>query len=300
MKCHELWKSKYKQNRYMEFLSNEELKVRNNDIFYNLMILSPEGKISFREINSDGKYWMGLWIEILEEFKLRNENYQNNFSKEIFILKPDLKTKAKIAIEKVGGIKDKCIYKYGKYKYNLDSLKNGKFRISPASSYNDSSLNHAIKDNELVFDIIHDPKNTSITNTKNNLKINPTSNIKITHELKTDYYVQCFSLGYTYREFTDFNCDSCLVIYDINKFIQKINEALNKKRSDFDFDTVQYIDPLQYKDDPIVFFSKHFKYSYQNEFRIVLIPKEPSTNLEEFYIEIGSMEEYAKLIVINQ
>jgi len=49
-----------------------------------------------------------------------------------------------------------------------------------------------------------------------------------------------------------------------------------------------------------VLFSKHFRYSYQNECRFVFLPKEPILDLKEFFIEIGSMEEYAEIITINK
>lgn len=306
MENHEAWRINYRKNRYMEFLSTDNLEQRLNDIFSNLMILSPEGKISLREVNGNGLYWMILWTDILEEFVIRYGPYpngfENDFIKKLEIVKPDLKIEAKKAIDKIGGIKNDCIYKYSKVKYNLETLKNGKLRIAPATYYKDSSLNYAIKDDELVFDILHHPKDILITNTRNNKKIEPISNVKTTYELNTNYYVQCFSTEYTYREYDDFEADSCLIIYDIERFILKVKEQLLAKYKNFDFfvGKVDYIDPLKYKNEPNVFFSKHFKYSYQNEYRIVFVPKKSILDLKEFFIEIGSIEEYAKVIEIKK
>lgn len=293
-------------NRYMEYLSKEELEQRAIDIFSNLMILSSDGKISLRKIDNYGLYWMDLWTELLEEFLIRYGDFPNgfesNFLKEAKIVKSDIDNKAKLAIEKIGGIKDNCLYKYSKKKYNLESLKYGKFRIAPASFYNNSSLNYAIKDDELVFDLFQHPRNVSIKVQKNNQIINPIGNLKRTYELNINYYIQCLSTSYEYRKFDDFEADSCLVIYDIEQFIKKVEQKLLEKYENFEFcfAEVEYIDPLKYNKKPLVFFSKHFKYSYQDEFRIILVPNEPKFDLEEFFIEIGSMEEYAKIVLINE
>lgn len=306
MQNHEIWRRNYLQHRYMEFLSEKDLHIRANDIFSNLIILSPAGKVSLRDINSEGEDWMILWTEILEEFRVRYGDYPkgfgNSFAKEANIPKSEFSKKAKKVIDKIGGIKSNCIYKYSKYEYNQESLKFGRFRIAPASYYKDSSLNYAINDDELIMEIHRHPKNISITNISNGSIINPISNIIEKYELKTNYYVQCFSSQYTYREYDDFEADSCLIIYDVDKFISKVREVFFKQKLNFDFycDSVDYIDPLKPTLEPTVFFSKHFKYSYQNEFRTVFIPKFPMMNLEVIYIEIGSMEDYAKLVKLEE
>jgi hypothetical protein len=306
MKNHEIWRINYRNNRYMEYISKEELEQRAKDIFSNLIILSPEGNCSLRKVNNDGLYWMIIWTELLEEFVIRYGNhpsgFESGFMKDSKIIKTVIYNEAKIAIDKIGGIKDNCIYKYSKKQYNLESLKNGRFRIAPASFYNDASLNYAIKDNELIFDIFNPPKDITVTLLKNNQTINLLGNVKRTYELSTNYYVQCLSTAYTYREFNDFEADSCLIIYDIQRFVEKIRKELLKKFKNFEFyfDNIEYIDPLKHKREPSVLFSKHFRYSYQNECRFVFLPEEPILDLKEFFIEIGSMEEYAEIITINK
>ncbi|MGQ4005951.1 hypothetical protein QIW49_05650 [Francisellaceae bacterium CB300] len=298
-----MWRLNYKKNRYMSFISDTELEQRTNDIFSNVCILQPDGKIGLRALDTDdGVYWMRLWTEILEEFVIRFgsiDRFKNGFIKKSNIVNPDLKIKAQNAINKIGGIKAGALYKYSKLKYNNDFFNHGKLRISPASYYNDSSLNYAIKDDELSFVTPINPKKCSIETVKtgNIIKVD---NVKIKHEVD-NYYVHCFSYNYTFREYDDFNADSCIIIYDTEKLISKVEIELKKKFKNYDlgFKAVTYIDPLNPKDSPDVYFSKHFKYSYQYEYRFVLIPSSNIECLEPFFIEIGSMHEYAELIKLK-
>jgi len=89
-------------------------------------------------------------------------------------------------------------------------------------------------------------------------------------------------------------------IYDIDKFLTLVNKEVQKYIEDYHFayQAVEYIDPLKPSKEPDVFFSKHFKFTYQNEFRLIWVPENPSMDIEPFFIEIGNMDEYAKLVVL--
>ncbi|MFT5660998.1 MAG: hypothetical protein ACI9TV_001642 [Sulfurimonas sp.] len=306
---HEQWRLSYRENRYMEYLNEDELMNRTNDILYNLLIVGENGKISFRKTDdNDGKYWMILFTESLEEFVLRSESNPNEFEYDFIkkenIIKPDLETKALKAIKELNIDMSKSIYKFSQYEYNKNALDFGEIQISPASSYYDEKLNEAIRDNELQFDIITHPSKVTITNKKNNTKVKPLGNITSTYQLSSDYFIQSLAGKYTYREYDDFECDSCLIITDISRYIENIKKEMAKhiNKFEFYFDYVEYIDPLKIRMEvrPNIIFSKHFKYAYQNECRIVIIPKEKTNKLEKFLIKIGPMHEYAKLVTIKQ
>ena len=44
------------------------------------------------------------------------------------------------------------------------------------------------------------------------------------------------------------------------------------------------------------FISKHFRYAYQHEFRVIWIPNKEINDLDPVFIEIGGMAEYADII----
>jgi len=64
---------------------------------------------------------------------------------------------------------------------------------------------------------------------------------------------------------------------------------------------VTYIDPFgDYKSEPDVYFSKHFRYGYQKEFRLVWLPPAKTDLLDPVFLEIGSMEDYCHLITLEK
>ena len=305
MTNHEIWRSNYRAKRYMEFLDKGQLEQRAKDILTNLPVLTADEKIGLRPIDNVGIYWMVVFTELLEEFRLRYGNYPNGFesgfAKEANVPRPENIKQTKQAIDKIGGIKEKSIYKYGKLTYMKDMIEFGKIRISPASYYNDSSLNYAIHDDELNFEISRLSEDMKLWNETKNCEIKPIGSIKRKSSLNTNYYVQCLSTAYSFREFSDFECDACVVIFDVQKFLTLVDYEVQKQIKDYLFvpQSVEYIDPLKPHKEPDVFFSKHFKFTYQNEFRLIWIPENPLMELEPFFIEIGDMSEYAKLIVLE-
>ena len=154
---HEFWRQQYRKDRYMEFLLSEEVEERTKDIFTNIMLLSNKGQISLHNMDGVGEYWMILFTHVLEEFQFRYGPYPNGFIngflKSADIIKPTFPEppKAKSAIESIGGLKPNQLYKFGKAIHLNEMFGKGKIRISPASFYNDASLNNAIRDDELSF-----------------------------------------------------------------------------------------------------------------------------------------------------
>lgn len=306
MERHDLWRLEYRQNRYMEFLSLDELVERTKDILTNMSILTAEGKIGLHGVNDVGKFWMIVWTHVLEEFVLRYGPYPNGFTDGSIIDTPIVKTtypeppKSKNAIDAIGGIKPNQLFKFGKHEYLVDMLKNGRIRIAPASFYSDPSLNKAIRDDELSFQVQKRADNFVVKNIVGQ-KIPAFGTVKFILESNTNYFVHCFAAAYTYREFDDFEADACVVISEPRTLVEKMMKSVKKALPDYDgfASQINYIDPLNCDPESVdIFFAKHFKYSYQNEVRTIWLPKKPIDKLESFFIEIGNMEKYAKLIHI--
>lgn len=303
---HEVWRQEYRNHRYMEYLTREELIERTKDVLANMSTLTEKGQLGLHGLDDVGKYWMIVWTHVLEEFVLRYGPYPNGFTDGSLNDAPTVNPtfpvppSAKTSIDGIGGIKPNQLYKYGQYEYLIKMIKQGRIRIAPASYYSDPSLNKAIRDDELSINVQKRSDHISIKTIKGE-KIPTFGSVTYKLSSNTNYFVHCFAAGYTYREFDDFSANACVVISEPRLLFKKMMNAAKKVLPEYDgfASQVKYIDPLNCEPKSVdIFFAKHFKYSYQNEVRVIWLPKKPIDNLEPFFIEIGSMEKYAKIIRI--
>lgn len=282
-------------------------------MFTNQLLLNEQLKISFHPINEEGEYWMIIFTHILEEFVLRGykppEPIGERFQ-EIQIPKYDWEglPKAVESFKKMNLVQEKFLLKYGKYNYLQSCLEEGKLRIMPASSYDDSSLNPAIRDAELEikFSSIPSEVKMEVFDGKTGQPkgfITPTGNVNYTLKSRTNYYVYCLADRYSLRMYGDFEADCRLVIKDPDKFLQKLIEGFSNQLPDYKvfFNSVNYFDPLNAKaNDLDVYFSKHFRYSYQKEFRVIWLPPEQTTKLEPIFLELGNLAEFCEIIRLTE
>jgi len=291
----------------MEFLSRADLVARAKDIMSNMTILTSAGQIGLHGINVTGLLWMVRWTHLLEEFVLRYGPYPNGFTdgsmKDAPIVKPTHPEPppSKEAIDRIGGTRDGQLYKFGKFEHLDKMFRQGEIRIAPASYYSDPSLNKAIQDDELSFTVRSRSDSFVIKNDAGN-NIPTFGEVKFELKSLTNYYVHCFASNYTYREFDDFEADTCIVVSEPRKLFQKMMKAVRVLKPDFRgfASPVTYLDPLTCNPDSVnIFFAKHFKYSYQNEVRTIWLPNEPVEQIEPFFIEIGSMNKYAQIISVK-
>lgn len=312
MKRDEFIRQQYHLRRYMEHLNNSELEQRAKDVKLNMLLLTEETKIGLLPVNAEGQYWMTLWTHVLEEFSLRFGPYpagfNNNFMHDLKVPDPHdpLAAKAAEVVKTHNLTAGSYLTKYGEYQFLYPALKNGAIRISPATSYDDSSLNHAIRDKELELYIQPHPKEVKLQvfDSKTNLpkgELKPLNNI-ITTKSQTNYYVYCLSSMFTPRLFLDFEADACLIILKPEEFIERSLVAFNKQFADWAgiSKKVFYIDPLNVTlNDIDIFTCKHFRFAYQKEYRLIWLPPKPLMNLGFVDIGIGNLEESCFLISIN-
>ena len=155
MKRHEMIRLQYRERRYMEHLSDQELENRAKDIFLNQLVLTEEKKIGLHPINQEGEYWMTVFTHLLEEYVIRFGLYPAGFPRglinQVRIPDPglDTATRACEVVRKLRIEPGKYLIKYGQLSFLEQMHREGKFRISPAGSYVDPSLNPSIQDDEL-------------------------------------------------------------------------------------------------------------------------------------------------------
>ena len=254
---------------------------------------------------ADKDYWVCLFIHLQEEYKSRKQESSS--------IKYTSPTKAQIfALGKYQSIKPgQVLIKFGKHAHMQDFFENGEIKISPASSYSDPSLNPAKNDNELMLEQYVRGEEVSFIYPGKQpgeiKKMQPVGDVVVNNDLATDYYVYCMTHTLSHRLFNDLSADSCVIIRDLSEFFNRLEAAVQAHIPGWSMcsDSVNYIDPydagfrLTEKRTLNLFFSKNFRYWYQQEYRFVWIPiVEVRTNLEPFQVELGSLKKIGELVVV--
>lgn len=311
MKLYEYWQQQYLTDRYLEYLSDVDLKQRAKDIFVNVLTITNNSKVGLHPPEtSEGQYWMRCWTETLYEFQLRFGPYPAGFTdgsmKDANIPHPSepIIARANKIINDKNLKTGTYLVKYGSKKYLEPILQKGELRVSPASYYKDPSLNHAINDDELSCSVQLHPSKVKLEafdkiTKKSKGILTPKSNVAINFGSNTDYYVFCLSTVLLPRLFVDFSADSCLLITNPPQFLLRLSTAVDNMLSCWEkyLIDVSYFDPLKPDKKKIDSFScKHFRYSYQKEWRLIWLPPENANILDHINIEFGNCEDVCELI----
>ncbi len=267
----------YRKTRYLESARDDDLDARLDGLVANLVSFNPEGEPQFRVKNGREAI---AFIELLEELNLRSLNIEPLLQPRLqkykgLFVERDIK-RIQIQLERFRG--KKCLFKFTKAEY-VDAILNGEARFKTASSYNDSGLSIAIRDDEL--NIEHNLRGLRMT-TKDGTTI-PVKDNLITTKAAGDYYVSCFSSDFKLQFFPLFDSDSCVVIDDSEKFVNSVIERHEEKFPQFCilFGAVDYIDRYrQLKPKRPIEFRKSWDYSYEKEFRFVSFSESDTENLE--------------------
>lgn len=288
MKRYEVWQHDYHRDRYLSHLTHAQLDHRFRDILLNWMILTDGNKIGLPPISEGTAFWAELWSHVLEEYKIRFGGPTPGTINPIETVDPGKPGAADAAamVAALSARERARFTKFGKCKYLKKAWKRGRLRINPASSYSDPSLNRAIRDDELRIDACPRPSEVSV----------PTS-----MESTTDYYVYCVSTKVSPRLFQDFEADACIMFDHSERFGERFAKALEERLPGWRImcNQVRYVDPVR---DPLLpeafFFTKHFRYSYQTEFRYVCLPPEPIERLVPLDIVLGSLRDISAYRVL--
>jgi hypothetical protein len=210
-------------------------------------------------------------------------------------------------IRSISYSEDGALFKYGKEKFLRPMVETGSIRIMAAATYDDPSLNPAIRDSELEISLISLPSEVRLQafdgkTGKPKGIIRPTGNVIWTERARSNVYVYCLASRFDPRMFGDFEADSCVVIKDPVRFVETIQAEWDRRFEEWAGVAlpVSYIDPFgDYTSEPDVYFSKHFRYGYQREFRLVWLPPTPSEDLDPVFLDIGSLKDYCELISLE-
>jgi hypothetical protein len=294
----DLWRVAYRADRYLKELTNELLNQRVADILANGMRRDDDGKLRpIWRIDENERYkpdrdidWMRLLTDAHTELMIRGQpptkievQFPRRLEDETWCKRPDLVEKSSKLLGSYA--RPTMLFKYGKREWNKSILNTGRIRLTPASNYNDAPLNAAIRDDELGLSWADE------------------KNIFRTFQVD-DYYVFCVSGVYDYRLYRDFDeSDSCLVIRDAEEFNERIREAtklnLEAKVMGVISAPVIYVDQFRTEKPELareVYFTKHFRYAYQYEFRFVWPPR-GNLPLATIELDLGDLSALAEVIV---
>jgi len=307
LKRHEVWRSDYLAFPYLVGAPDDRLAKRFRDVFINQSELDYNGKIGLLPVDTADSF-MPKFTHLLEEYGARSNGPPSDVI--IESRRPILRyfeNGEPIAVRMFSGYEPpthRFVVKYGRREFLEPMLLTGRLRICPASYYNDSAHNDAVKDDE-----IH--RTFYIPTFQERLRgIHHIDFQGYRHSFGDDDFVVpivapdyfLFSLcdHIYYRMPTDFSSDAALIIRDPDLFAQRVISSFLARWPDWgpDYGPVTYYDPYRdYTKVRVHEMSKHFGYAYQREVRIVLRPKRrPLTSLEPQFLEVGSMTDYAELV----
>lgn len=268
----------YRETRYLERLSDMDLKARMHGLISFLIKIDTTGRPHLIIDNGPESI---AFIDILEESRLRKIDLGPIIGSYICKCSCSFRKNEISSIQqklkKLHG--KKCLYKFTKTKY-ANAFLNGNIRFKTASSYNNEGYNIAIKDDELNLDHVLRGIQMVI---QDGTKI-PIDNDKITVSAVSDYYVSCFSDSFDFKFFALFECDCCIIICNAGTFVDSVLQSYRKTYSNYftKFGAVVYID--QYRQLPYkrpMEFTKSWNYSFEKEYRFVSIPLNKYESLEE-------------------
>lgn len=296
MKRHEGWRYRYRLARDLDHLNDAELSERLHDALNNIRNRSANGKLGVRPVDGPGEAWWVIFTEVLEECALRGYKYPGpiNFSQyrsaldHAFEPIPDMDR----AFDRYGLARRPYLLKFGSQRWLSESMERGAFRIASAAYYDSEEHNHARRDTELRRHVNLSPRDPLARGSRHG-----TGWSFVEHH--TDYYLMSFAERYTSRLFGDFASDSCLVIYDRRRFLSRLQRALATKLPGWQIQTsrVAYYDPVRVDPARIVVPTwKPFRHDYQDEVRLLALPRGRIAQLEPIHLELGPLHDCAVLV----
>jgi hypothetical protein len=307
---HQMWRLQYREDRYARHLSQVELNGRIRDILLNQLVVTEHGKVGLISIDEETRHWPEIWTHVLEEMRLRHGPYPAGFTREVLHSEPfpdlagELAAKAAKVLSTLGGSRDVFV-RYSKREYIEALVARGALRIQPASAFRNPDHNGAVRDDELALVTSGVLSRDDIVRLVRNPQDVPPDakdhRFEVKFKAAGNYWMYCLSTAIAPRLFVDFGADACVVIHDRKAFQERLrNAAAGPLRATVASDgAATYVDPLRPRSAQLsVPMAKHFRYSYQREYRFVWHPRSPTEQLSHVDVELGPLGDIADLILL--
>lgn len=309
LSLHEVWRHTYLAHPYLVGAPDERVAERFKAIFMNVNELSPEGKLSLVPMEVTDEY-MQVFTHMLEEYGARRDGHPpNEVIKEARL--PLLKYfdhGTPLGVRMFEGYQvpeTPILVKYGKRQFLEPMIERGELRLANAGLYNDAGFLDAVRDDETsrtFFIPTYRERLAGKTHIEMAGHRQPLDDDDIVLPLVfDDYFLFSLCEHVHYRMPTDFEADAAIVIRDPALFKQRLISTFLARFPDWKpmEGSVTYYDPYRdYTKFRVPEMAKHFGYAYQKEARVVLrSPQKVSLPLDPIFLTIGSMMDYADLLV---
>ena len=303
------WRFNYCKKPYLFFATDEEVKQRAYDAANNAHYLGESGKIEAR--SPIDQQWSRSWQtfqDAIEEMTRRGIHPREilNGKEQFAQYFRDGRPMGPALLEGINFDLFGKLLKFSKREYVQDMLNHGRFRISPAASYDTPAYNVAMADIEIErsyrLSLISEYMNGQEFIEMKGTKVPVSQGYVPVGFPLPNYYLFCTCGAPERRMPTDFEADSALLIHRPEEFVKRMKAALHQV-----YPTWQFIDqPVKYYDsykdlptDRDQEFHKDFKFAYQSEHRIVLRPNgiQHNTTLQPFFVELGNLTDLAEVLV---
>lgn len=288
------WIQGYRDRRVYSHLTMDQLCDRYTALLENAIAFDDGGR-AFVD-RPTAPYWSKrlAWTE--EEFRLREapELLVGIQDRELGRPRPHVMAAQKLRSEIEQFPLRSYIVKFGKRAHVEEMLSKGRFRISPAASYSDPSLNRAIRDDELNAQTMFPAGTRLSVQADGEYKEIPNIIGPLCHTRHCEnFFVFCAAGTFDPRLFDDFEADACLLVRDLNRFgLLLLREFATVARMTKQVHgSVHYEDPLHPSgENHLVELTKHFRYEYQREWRMIWNSEEPlPLTATPIFVEIGSL-----------
>ncbi|GEM_PF-5940547 len=295
------WYRQYYHQPYMETFTEQQFYSRWSDIWDNLMEVGPDLKLR-PNASAGSTHWFELFTDLIAESQFRGGFRTSMTQAEMQTRFASLLDKNIRHIPAENWNLDQ-IYKFGEHKYIQDSFDNERIRFARSELYQSAGMNHAQKDDENTFEFSVMPTflkdlNGLVGFSAFDRQVLP-NGLVLRMQSDIPYLVWCSSHKYRPTIPNAFGYDSVLVIKDRRKFQKSVVSSIKKRRSSsrLKFAKIHYMDPyLELNPSADIRFSKHHRFSYQHEYRMVI----ESDDIPEFeFIDVPGLQSISEVIKLR-
>lgn len=276
----------------------------------NMMVLTPDALVGLGSVQDpEAQRWMIRWTQVLEEMRIRYGPYPNGFTNGFIQQEspPDfageLGKKAANVFTSHKLDPGQTLIKYGNPQHMTALLTRGCARIQPASFFKANHLNGAIQDDELSLSlslVVSRDEIASLVQNPQDVSENVGDHtIQLNYGAGSDYWLYCVTQSIEPRLFVDFNARACVIIKNKKAFSDRLEHAVASRMASCRYacDKAVYVDPNQPDSANIrIQFAKHFRYTYQREYRFAWMPEKPAKELAPVDVEMGPLDDIAILV----
>ena len=293
LKRYEMWYLNYYLKPYMNRFSRSEFVRRWADVQDNLNTITENNQISPGDI-SKNDLWMVRFSELLAESQFRGGIPSNKVALDTIIKNISLK---KFRHPQKSDRELPYYFKFGKKAHLRQMIEEDLVRLANSKTYRSNSMNHGQKDDEnnFTFSIMPELLNglDGQTGLVNLDPISRDSIVNITHQEPKDYLMWCASHRYDFRNPYAFNADALVIIKQPRTFKKNVSNAIKALGLYPTLGKVRYFDPYLDIDTKLdVRFSKHFRFSYQHEVRLVAQGKSLPN---ELFLSVPDLSTYCEI-----